>query len=127
MKIIVFTFDLLESFIVVFKKSCSKNSEDSPVEWLWSETAAWAVLLKKVFLKQTPTQVFSCETSIIFKKTYINEHLWTSASESYEPSQLMKRKSQFQFSFKSLWYVSLWYFLKQQEVAWKNPEPRLFF
>ena len=51
MKIIVFTFDLLESLIVVFRKGCSRNLENSPVKWLCSEAATGDVLLKKVFLK----------------------------------------------------------------------------
>ena len=54
MKIIVFTFDLLESFIVVFRKSCTKRLENSLkewIEWLWSEAGTRPVLLKKGVLK----------------------------------------------------------------------------
>ena len=37
-------------------------------------------------LKETPTQVFSCEYCKIFNSTYFEEHLRTAASESYRNS-----------------------------------------
>ena len=33
------------------------------------------------FMKKTPTQVFFCEYCDIFKKTYFEKHLQTTASE----------------------------------------------
>ena len=37
--------------------------------------------VKKVFLKETPTQVFSCQICEIFKNTYSEEHLRATASK----------------------------------------------
>lgn len=34
----------------------------------------------KLYLNEAPTQIFSCELSQIFKNTYIEEHLQTTAS-----------------------------------------------
>ena len=34
----------------------------------------------QLYYKETPTQVFSCEISGIFKSTYFEEHLRTTAS-----------------------------------------------
>ena len=33
---------------------------------------------------ETPTQVFSCKYYKIFTNTYIEEHLWTAASVSFD-------------------------------------------
>ena len=32
--------------------------------------------------KETPTQIFSYEISEIFKNTYFEEHMWTTASDN---------------------------------------------
>ena len=34
------------------------------------------------FIKESPTQVFSCEYFQIFKNTFFAEHLWETASEN---------------------------------------------
>ena len=39
------------------------------------------VVLKSFFHKETPIQVFPCEICEIFKNTYFEEHLRTTASE----------------------------------------------
>ena len=36
----------------------------------------------QLYQKETPTQVFSCETCKIFKSIYIEEYLWTAASKN---------------------------------------------
>ena len=39
-------------------------------------------LLLNFILKETPTQVFSCEFCELFKNTYFVEDLWTAGSET---------------------------------------------
>ena len=34
-------------------------------------------------MKETPTQLFSCEYCEIFKTIYFEEHLWTNAFEKF--------------------------------------------
>ena len=38
---------------------------------------------QKLYLKETPSQVFSCEICDIFKTTYFEEHLRTTASKTF--------------------------------------------
>ena len=38
-------------------------------------------MLESLFIKETPAQMFSCEIWKVFKNTYFEEHLRTTASE----------------------------------------------
>ena len=40
----------------------------------------------QVYYKETPTQVFSCEYCEIFQNSYFEEHMQTTASDSYKAS-----------------------------------------
>ena len=43
----------------------------------------------QIYYKETPTYVFSCEIGEIFKKSYFEEHLQTTASDNVHSSTVI--------------------------------------
>ena len=61
---------------VFFKKGVLKNFAN-----LTEKHLCWSLFLIKMEAWETPAQMFSCEISKIFKNTYFEEHLRTTADQ----------------------------------------------
>ena len=66
---------------VFCKKTCSEKFPNFHIKTPVRESLLLKLKISNLIKRETPTQIFSCEICKIFKNTYIQKHLWTTASD----------------------------------------------
>ena len=93
---------------VFFKKDVLKNFAN-----LTEKHLCWSLFLIKMEAWETPAQMFSCEISKIFKSTYFEEHLRTTADQTICNKILLEK-------IRAVFCISIKFDLNVRKAGWKK-------